>query len=193
MSNYNNLLFPSSLSMSLFLGIILYAGVMESWGHNKTTPSRRRKVINSNEVLFFDVILTFFSSFAPRRLLRELRVDYGSSKPALHEFRVLCVFIITLSQSIRMFLVVSGSAFPQRYPILWAWSKESSSYSWDLIYFLVGFCLAFHINGLLKMLSSHLSEDAQMHVPNCNHVAVVFIVQLTRWVGNKFNLIVRFN
>lgn len=156
---------------------------MEAWG-NKTRPTRR-KVINSNDVLFFEVILTFFSSFAPRRLITELRVSYGSSKPFLHEFRVLCVFIITLGQSVRMFLVVSGSEFPERHPILWTWTKESSSYSWDLLFFLVGFCLAFHINGLLKVLSSNaIEERLLLHVQNFHHFAIVFAVQLIRWVWN---------
>lgn len=148
---------------------------MERW--SSTRRSSRRKVINSNEVLFFGLILTFFSSFSPRRLTKELRVDYGTSKPALHEFRALCVFIITLSQSIRMFLVVSGSDFPERNPILWIWTKESSSYSWDMCYFLVGFYLAFHINGLLKVLSA---EDFHLHVQNFHHFMVVFVVQVLR-------------
>lgn len=169
----------SRLSASLFLGVILYSGLMELWG-NRSTSSRRKAVI-SNDVLFFDVILTFFSSFSPRRLTKELRVDYGSSKPVLHEFRVLCMFIITLSQSVRMFLVIAGSDFPDRHPILWTWTKESSSYSWDLIYFLLGFCLAFHINGLMKVLSSNaIEERLHLRVHNFHHFSVVFAVQLIR-------------
>lgn len=139
----------------------------------------RRKVVNSNDVLFFEVILAFFSSFSPRRLFKELRVDSDHSKPFLHEFRVICVGIITLAQSIRMFIVVNGSGFEERYPILFTWSKESSSYSWDLLLFLVGFCLAYHVNGLLKVLST-ARDDLHCHLQNFHHFATVFVVQLVR-------------
>lgn len=143
-------------------------------------------MINSTEVLFFDVILTFFSSFSPKRVAKELRVDYGNSQPVLHEFRVLCMLIITFAQSVRMFLVVTGADFPQLNPILWAWTKESSSYSWDLMYFLIGFCLAYHMNGLLKVLSSSPIEQVlHIHANNFHHFTVVFIVQLMRWVVRK--------
>lgn len=150
---------------------------MDRWGHT-SGPSRRKKVINSPEVLFLDAILTFFSSFCPKRLLKELHVNYGSGQPVLHEFRVCCIFLITLAQSVRIFLVVSGPDFAQRYPILWAWAKESSSYSWDLMFFLVGFCLAYHMNELIKVLPSCPVED--MYVQNFNHFTVVFIAQLIR-------------
>lgn len=170
----------SRLSSSLFLCIIIYAGLIDNWKTKANAPARR-KVVNSKTVL--DIVSTFFSSFAPKRLFRELRADYGSSKPVLHDLRFVCFLLITFAQSVRVSSVIAGSEFPESHSTLWTLTSEASSYSWDLLYFLVGFYLAFQTNGLLKVLGSDDPEDPyQLHRQNCHHFLLILGVQLIRWV-----------
>lgn len=151
---------------------------MDNW---KTKAQTRRK-INSKTV--FDIVSTFFSSFAPKRLIRELRADYGSSKPVLHELRFICFLLITFAQSVRMSSVVAGSDFSESHSTLWTVTSETSSYSWDLLFFLVGFYLAFQTNGLLKVLGSEEMEDPyHLHRQNFHHFLLILMVQLFRWVA----------
>lgn len=165
--------------------MIAYAGIVDSWRDNQSSQCSRKKRINSNDVLLFDLVLTFFSSFAPKRINREFAVSAVTSKPFLHELRVFCVFTITLFQTVRLFLddsttTTADDPFPERWIVTVI--RECSAYSWDLLFFLVGFCLAYHVNGLIKGVetTADADNDIQLHFQEAHHIVVVFIIQFMR-------------